>query len=941
MVDHDLTVIIRTTGRPTLQRAVDSVSAQRGVRAAVVVVDALGTLDPSSLRGCTPFSVRWVRGSSPGVLHRAAAAQCGFDAVDSPWALFLDDDDELLEGHLAKLWEAVTQISAEGGAAVAAYTGVGLCQHPNPEAISEWNRRFEGWELLAANPLPIHSVLWNVERARSAGVCFDLTLDVFEDWDFWLQLHTVGEFVHVPGVSARYWLTEPAAQSQAQSASHGSLHHRRIWERWWSRVPESWRESVLRAARDEPLLRAQWVQTRAAHEQAEQAFVTAQLTIAQSNQALALAEQAYAQAQAYEAGLQQQLDHAQRLQQAQAKLLVDLAEVRDAAQEALRAALGREDTLKQQLLTTQQAHALAEHHLRATRASRSWRVMAPFRWLGRQTRRVMKLQDPSARRDFWWRMRHRSYRRPVSLGLLLPDPYEAWMAAHDGNGGEDRSRALLDLSQRLPSAKPLFSVVMPCFNPPLAFLDEAIESLRAQWYPQWELCIADDASTHPEVLPHLRAWAQRESRIRLVACPENGHISRASNAALTLAQGEWVVLFDQDDLLSPQALWRLVEALDRFPDAGILYSDEDKIDEQGCRFGPYFKPAFDIHLLRSQNMVSHLGAYRRSLVSEVGGFREGYEGSQDHDLVLRCVERLRPDQVIHIPRVLYHWRVHAQSTASGQDAKPYAIDASRRAVQDHLDRLDIPATVREFPGLPHHAVVYQPLTKRHPEVHRTMVWGTAEAAFPSWEQACAQMQVWAQLDAEEGIDRPVLVIHQGLVPALQDSSCAEVWGRFGSLIHEPAVGAVAWALRDAGGALHSAGWTYSVDASAAGAMSVCPIDCGTGPGTHGYYGHLSLPHRVAGVSAAAVLLKPSALDPSRGGWVLRPECHLVWSPQVQWHNIPRAAFPVSDHGVRTAAFGTGIADLWFSPHLSVHPADHRLAPAVDSSRDLRPRTSPA
>ncbi|MFN5701777.1 MAG: glycosyltransferase, partial [Betaproteobacteria bacterium] len=153
--------------------------------------------------------------------------------------------------------------------------------------------------------------------------------------------------------------------------------------------------------------------------------------------------------------------------------------------------------------------------------------------------------------------------------------------------------------------RPLLSVLMPTYNPPLAFLDAAIESLRSQWYADWELCIADDASTAEGVLEHLRAWARREPRIRLVTRSENGHISAASNSALQAAGGEWVVLMDQDDLLPPKALWCVVQAINEHPEAGLFYSDEDKVDEKGRRFGPYFKPAFDPDLLRGQNLISH------------------------------------------------------------------------------------------------------------------------------------------------------------------------------------------------------------------------------------------------------------------------------------------------------------------------------------------------
>ncbi|MFZ4704270.1 MAG: glycosyltransferase family 2 protein, partial [Candidatus Methylumidiphilus sp.] len=218
------------------------------------------------------------------------------------------------------------------------------------------------------------------------------------------------------------------------------------------------------------------------------------------------------------------------------------------------------------------------------------------------------------------------------------------------------------------------------------FLNLAIESVRAQLYTHWELCIADDASTNGEVKTALDQWAKLDRRIRVEFRPENGHISRASNTALTMARGEFVALLDHDDKLPEYALYYVAKAIEENPDAGILYSDEDKLDEQENRFGPYFKPDWNYELFLGQNLISHFGVYRRSLLNEIGGFRAGFEGSQDHDLALRCIERLQAHQIIHIPRVLYHWRVHEDSTASSIEAKPYALTAGVQAVNEHLMR---------------------------------------------------------------------------------------------------------------------------------------------------------------------------------------------------------------------------------------------------------------
>ena len=259
---------------------------------------------------------------------------------------------------------------------------------------------------------------------------------------------------------------------------------------------------------------------------------------------------------------------------------------------------------------------------------------------------------------------------------------------------------LEEMRQRIAGfvSKPLISVVMPVYNPPQRFLRQAIESVIAQVYPHWELCIADDCSTDSGTRETLREYEAKDIRVKIVYRDQNGHISRASNSALEIATGEWVALLDQDDLLAPHSLYLAVQAITANPDADMLYSDEDKINEAGRRFDPYFKSDWDETLFMGHNMFSHLGVYRRSLLSQIGGFRPGYEGAQDYDLALRCIERTSRDKIIHVPCVLYHWRATPGSTAQGPGEKGYAILAAERALNEHLARRGVAGRVDEIAG---------------------------------------------------------------------------------------------------------------------------------------------------------------------------------------------------------------------------------------------------
>jgi GT2 family glycosyltransferase len=262
--------------------------------------------------------------------------------------------------------------------------------------------------------------------------------------------------------------------------------------------------------------------------------------------------------------------------------------------------------------------------------------------------------------------------------------YERWIELHDTLSEKDQQTIRDHVS--LLVNRPLISVIIPTYNPPEVWLQRAIESVREQLYPHWELCIADDASTNSGVREILEKYTRLDQRIRVIFREINGHISAASNTALGMAAGDFVALLDHDDELPKHALYMVAVALNASPHVDLIYSDEDKIDESGRRFGPYFKPDWNPALFTAQNMVSHLGVYRTSLARSLGGFREGYEGAQDWDLALRFSEATSPSHILHIPHVLYHWRAITGSTATRSTEKPYAIRAAEKALHEHLER---------------------------------------------------------------------------------------------------------------------------------------------------------------------------------------------------------------------------------------------------------------
>ena len=258
---------------------------------------------------------------------------------------------------------------------------------------------------------------------------------------------------------------------------------------------------------------------------------------------------------------------------------------------------------------------------------------------------------------------------------------------------ERYDRAVVEAGIGRFTHKPMISILVPVYNVDPQWLQACVDSVRQQYYPNWELCLADDCSTDPRVAELLKRLSAQDDRIKVVFRTENGHISRATNSALEVATGEFVALVDNDDELAPQALYEVVKRLNEQPETDLIYSDEDKEDEHGNRFDPHFKPDYEPDLLLSTNYVSHLGVYRRSIVDKIGGFRAGYEGSQDYDMLLRFIEQIKPARIQHIAKVLYHWRTLPTSTASSSGAKDYASDAGLHALRSAMERRGINAEV--------------------------------------------------------------------------------------------------------------------------------------------------------------------------------------------------------------------------------------------------------
>ena len=332
-------------------------------------------------------------------------------------------------------------------------------------------------------------------------------------------------------------------------------------------------------------------------------------------------------------------------------------------------------------------------------------------WRGKtKTLVLQQLKQRARAQDIHWRDLALEHYNATFDHRTVQENYRDWL--------EERSY-ITDTRARAAAAqirhRPLISIILPVYNPRIEWLRECLDSALEQSYAHWQLCIADDHSSDPAVRDLIADYAARDPRITFVFRESNGHVCAASNSALELARGEFIALLDHDDRLHPHALLHVAEALQSNPQAGLLYSDEDKINAQGQRFDPHFKPDWNPDLLLAQNYISHLGIYRTDIVREVGGFRTGFEGAQDHDLALRVAARLRSDQIVHIPYVLYHWRAGEGSTALDSNQKDYTARAGLAAVREAATA-QAPGAEVEAEAFPNSYRVRWPLPRPEPLV---------------------------------------------------------------------------------------------------------------------------------------------------------------------------------------------------------------------------------
>ena len=295
-------------------------------------------------------------------------------------------------------------------------------------------------------------------------------------------------------------------------------------------------------------------------------------------------------------------------------------------------------------------------------------------------------------KEFWIRLHERFEPEEV--------PYGPWYEAYKPD------EAVLEKQRKHKFADtPLISIAVPAYKTPGVFLRQMLQSVQEQTYTNWELCIANGSPEDKEMGQILEEFSRKDPRIRYKNLHENLGIADNTNEAFSMAKGEFVGLLDHDDLLSPNALYEVVKAVNKDVRVDVVYTDEDKVTTDLTEhFQPHLKPDFSLDLLRSNNYICHFFLVRREILEKTGGFKKEFDGAQDHDFIFRCVEQAR--EIAHIPEILYHWRTHKASTADNPASKMYAFDAGKRAIEAHLARMEVKGIVSHTKDLGFFRVKY-------------------------------------------------------------------------------------------------------------------------------------------------------------------------------------------------------------------------------------------
>jgi GT2 family glycosyltransferase len=523
-------------------------------------------------------------------------------------------------------------------------------------------------DLITENYIPLTTLMFSRKVLLASGG-FDEEFELYEDWDLLLRIAEQYPPSHISKVTVKYIFWDEESQI-SQRASDRKKYYDKIFRKHREKFDTG---VILHLKEKRDIVEGEFRKSLEQYRELEQGYKD---YIDVSEKKIRNAEEKIQDAEKKIINLGDELEH----QKVHNKVLQDIIASLEGTKKFLEEKV---DLLEREI------------HLMVNTIG--WRLLT-------RLRRVRDRFIPSGS------FRKRAYEKIISplkykgffMTLKHPDnEYSRWIASQepDIEALGSQSKESLHFSLR-----PEISIIVPVYNTDRNMLISMLNSVLSQTYDNWELCVVDGNSDSPDVKDILSEYSKKDKRINVSFLEKNYGIAGNSNRALQMATGEFITFLDHDDELAPFALFEVVKILNRLPEIDIIYSDEDKIHASGKRCKPFFKPDWSPDLLMSVNYVCHLMVIRKDVLDSIGGFREGYDGAQDYDLVLRCVSKT--SRIVHVPKVLYHWRMHSESTAQNIYAKDYAHESGKKALGEYLSESNINAHVEDGAGITNYRVRY-------------------------------------------------------------------------------------------------------------------------------------------------------------------------------------------------------------------------------------------
>ncbi|MBE0425223.1 MAG: glycosyltransferase [Nitrospirae bacterium] len=655
-----ISIIVRTKDRPNLlKRVFTSISAQTYTPLEVILVNDGGCdIDTEDLKGLLDdIPLNYLRLESNH--GRAFAANTGIKNASGEYICFLDDDDEYYPEHVSTLFSAAIQ-----GDYGIVYTDAlkvrrrfnaetGQMEEHESEIFGSYD--FSYIDLITENYIPLTTILFTKRILLEAGG-FDRSFELYEDWDLLLRVAEKHPPFHIPKVTVKYIFWDRMYQiSQSESERHKYYH--RIFHKHREKFNA---DVVLHLKKKRDIIEGELQNTLNIYKKIEKEY----------KDYIKLSED---RMQEYEDRIQ---EHNKKIQE-------------------LREKLEYQGTINKNL---EEKVALLEREIHLMMNTIGWRALTKLR----RIRDKITPPGSSRRRIYEGIISPLKYRGILTSTHRTDNEYLKWLSKNE----PDAEALNLQLTESLQFPdRPKISIIVPVYNTDRNMLISMLNSVLSQTYDNWELCIADGNSDIPHVKEVLSEYSDRDNRIKVTFLDKNYNIAGNSGRALETATGEFVAFLDHDDELSPFALYEVVRVLNNSGEIDIIYSDEDKINPSGKRCHPFFKPDWSPDLLTSVNYVCHLLAIRKTLLEKIGGIRDGYDGAQDYDLVLRCVSGT--SKIFHIPKVLYHWRMHSESTAQNIYIKDYAHESGKKALEEYLSGKGIEAEIDKGAGITNYRINYR------------------------------------------------------------------------------------------------------------------------------------------------------------------------------------------------------------------------------------------